>query len=374
MLNQEETNWLVSFLERGDITYTTPGRKDQVYLGKKDGISQYAQKRYLRWNLRDLFKIINGNDEIIGSSFQEGFGHQISFSLFYDFIKDHKEYVFNKHIPQSSCLCEICENVALLSRGIQNALKIDIPVNTHTVVETYSCNSKTKECMMDDCEDCAPDNIINITTKENIDVSFYKWCKVNKATQKKEFKVNCEEAITLWKESVVHLKQHIHRKRVQTFSLNTIKEELKPSEILLHVDFSESYKNAAQDEIQSAYFGHSTFSLFTACVYTGQHENEKILVTVVTESNEHSRVTSLSCIDRIIRYVEGIIGEVDKIFVWSDGCSAQFRSRFVFSFLADFHHDKSLEWHYNEAHHGKGPMDGVGGTSAGAEYNLQELS
>jgi len=43
--------------------------------------------------------------------------------------------------------------------------------------------------------------------------------------------VNCEEAVTSWKESVVHLKQHIHRKRVQTFSLNTIKEELKPSEI-----------------------------------------------------------------------------------------------------------------------------------------------
>ena len=43
---------------------------------------------------------------------------------------------------------------------------------------------------------------------------------------------------------------------------------------------------------------------------------------------------------------------------------AQFLSRFAFMLLSKFDHDlaKSLEWHYNKAHDGKGPMGEAGGT------------
>ena len=51
------------------------------------------------------------------------------------------------------------------------------------------------------------------------------------------------------------MKEHIHRKRVQVESYNSHKDELKKGEALVHVDYSESYKNKQQDEIQSAYFG-----------------------------------------------------------------------------------------------------------------------
>ena len=57
------------------------------------------------------------------------------------------------------------------------------------------------------------------------------------------------------------------------------------------------------------------------------------------------------------------VAKYDKINVWSDGCSAQFRSRFVFRLLtADLFDGVELTWNYNEKCHGKGPMDGVGGT------------
>ena len=46
----------------------------------------------------------------------------------------------------------------------------------------------------------------------------------------------------------------------------------------------------------------------------------------------------------------------------SDGCASQFRSRYVFSLLTHIHPDITIEWHYNKAHHGKGLMDGIGGT------------
>ena len=34
----------------------------------------------------------------------------------------------------------------------------------------------------------------------------------------------------------------------------------------------------------------------------------------------------------------------------------------MFKLLTLIHSEIGLEWHYNEAHHGKGPMDGIGGT------------
>ena len=42
---------------------------------------------------------------------------------------------------------------------------------------------------------------------------------------------------------------------------------------------------------------------------------------------------------------------------------AQFLSRFVFILLSKFDHDlaKSLEWHYNKAHDGKGPVKNTRG-------------
>ena len=81
----------------------------------------------------------------------------------------------------------------------------------------------------------------------------------------------------------------------------------------------------------------------------------------MSESSEHSRIGALTCIDFVIREVEKHI-TLTKVILWSDGCAAQFRSRFVFKLISTYHLDLQISWHYNEAHHGKGPMDGIGGT------------
>ena len=69
----------------------------------------------------------------------------------------------------------------------------------------------------------------------------------------------------------------------------------------------------------------------------------------------------LTCVDFVIKDVERHTN-LTKIIMWSDGCAAQFSSRFVVKLLANYRRDLQLEWNYNEAHHGKCPMDGVEGT------------
>ena len=49
--------------------------------------------------------------------------------------------------------------------------------------------------------------------------------------------------------------------------------------------------------------------------------------------------------------------------MWSDGCDSQFRSRFVFQLLKSYLKDLTIEWNFSEANHGKGSMDGIGGSN-----------
>ena len=100
-----------------------PGKKDHVYVGRSNEERKYEQKRYLLWPLRDFLNILNTpkNDSYVTS-----YGEELPFSVLYRFLKAHKQYTFNKNIPQNACLCEICENVVLLSKGVSSIAPVKI--------------------------------------------------------------------------------------------------------------------------------------------------------------------------------------------------------------------------------------------------------
>ena len=176
-----------------------------------------------------------------------------------------------------------------------------------------------------------------------------------------------EDCLNTWQNKVENLKRHIHTKRKQQAEYNRLKEKLDTNELLLHIDYSENYKSKQQNAIQSAYFGNTSFSLFTACAYyrdiTDKHELKTVPLTITSELNDKSRDSSISCVDTAIKYVRDTIpNAVQRIHLFSDGCAAQFRSRYVFALATQIQTDIELIWHYSEAHHGKGPVDGIGGT------------
>ena len=72
----------------------------------------------------------------------------------------------------------------------------------------------------------------------------------------------------------------------------------------------------------------------------------------------------MSCLKKVIDTMETGCGKsFTNVVLWSDGIGAQFWSRFIFQLLAGtMFLNKSLCWFYNEGHHGKVPMDDVGGT------------
>ena len=110
-----------------------------------------------------------------------------------------------------------------------------------------------------------------------------------------------ELSIELFNEQVKILKAHLFVKRTQNTHYNRLKENVETNEFIIHVDYSESYEDKEQDEIQSASFGHNSFSIFVATHAGLIHDtlfSEN--VTVTSEATDHSRIAAFSCINMII--------------------------------------------------------------------------
>ena len=135
-------------------------------------------------------------------------------------------------------------------------------------------------------------------------------------------------------------------------------------------------KNKQCHEIQSAYFGHKAFALFTAACYVKGHTDKAlksttdkdtglVVLSVVITSNQtiHERNIAFSCNGMLIDFIRDILpGLLKKVHFWSDGCCSQFRSQYVSRLLCHFPPDFKITWNYGETHHFKGPHDGIGGS------------
>ena len=120
-------------------------------------------------------------------------------------------------------------------------------------------------------------------------IKYHKWATIDSKVQQIAVEIDLQEANYSLIEKVNILKQHIYIQYEQYRKYNEIKANLKDKEMLLHVDFAENYHNKQRSGIQSAYFGHTGFSVFTACCYLKENkELKKHRIAVVTKASDHS--------------------------------------------------------------------------------------
>ena len=96
---------------------------------------------------------------------------------------------------------------------------------------------------------------------------------------------------------------------------------------------------------------------------------------LVTPENDHSCNISFRLNNFILSTTQADY-DIITVKFWSDDCASQFRSQFAFFMLSKSDHSINIEWNYFEANHGKGVVDGIGGTVKHAVYShvLTELS
>ena len=122
------------------------------------------------------------------------------------------------------------------------------------------------------------------------------------------------------------IKMHYYRKTTQSKEYKKQIEEIKEGEAIIHVDFSENYKNKQQNKIKSAYYGQGQFSLYTVCIYMKEDKNVTCKsYALVTLENDHSCNVSFDLNNFLINKLK----EKTKTY-WSDGCASQFRSQYAF--------------------------------------------
>ena len=113
-----------------------------------------------------------------------------------------------------------------------------------------------------------------------------------------------------------------------------------------------------QDEIQSAHWQQSQVSLFTAAIWF----EEKIHATILASDNLiHGKETIGPYIDYLLSTFPKSIKTVS---LWSDGPPSQFKNKFIVSLIPvlEKKYDISIRWNYFATSHGKGPVDGIGGS------------
>ena len=172
-----------------------------------------------------------------------------------------------------------------------------------------------------------------------------------------------------------HFKLHVYNIFQQYSELKFLKRNIKDNDVTFSVDFSRNYDKKKFHEIQSSYFGHEAFTLFTAARYVkGSNSNcnfksnidkdtglTVIPVVIVSNQTVHERNIAFSCNVLLIKFNKNHFPSVEKVHFWSDGFSSQCRSQYVFRSFSYFPINLELTWNYGEAHHFQRPHDGAGG-------------
>ena len=107
-------------------------------------------------------------------------------------------------------------------------------------------------------------------------------------------------------------------------------------------------------------------NVFISCSYYREAEQRvltKISIAVISEPSDHSLIVSFNWTNVIVNELKmRMKNSSKKVILWSDGCSLQFCTKYVFALMTNLDKSVQSEWHFNEVNHWKDPGDCVSGT------------
>ena len=85
-------------------------------------------------------------------------------------------------------------------------------------------------------------------------------------------------------------------------------------------------------------------------------------VVIISNERKHEQNIALTCNQLLVKFITDLVPGVTKVHFWSDGHGSQFRLQYTLHLLCDLQSDLEYLWNYGEAHHFKGPHDGICGS------------
>ncbi|KAJ4425792.1 hypothetical protein ANN_27417 [Periplaneta americana] len=222
--------------------------------------------------------------------------------------------------------------------------------------------------------DLRPENVFPVaTTPHNVlflkpdtdllqEVKWKKWEKNNSGQLTLASKTSTLKSIlTEINNSLPAFKCHVFVQKQQAKYFDEKKTGLKPGEVVLQVDYAENYSLILQDEVQSAHWQHPQVTLFIACFW---HEKGISSYVVVSDDLTHSKESAWLFLKSIVSdfQKETDCSLMTHLYIFSDNCAAQFRSKFTvhnLCYLADDLNVVYVEWNTFAPGHGKGAVDAI---------------
>ncbi|CAF1108331.1 unnamed protein product [Rotaria sp. Silwood1] len=323
-----------NFYLRDDVSYQLPGKRDTVVVKEDDGSKVTYQKRILFNNLREnyeLFKEENKNVLLNRTSFAE---------LRPPFV------VPKAALAHRNCLCLYHENIGLLLKSIDKYVDGKFCSSLQIFTDSLVCSTNNEECMFSSCslcEDFFTEKVEENVSDGNAKITWSQWINENGCAEKKGFSGSVDEA------------------REQSKFFEKLKEEASDEKIVLQVDFAENFNMKEQDEIQKAHWNSKPLSIFTAYVWS---KNENFAFALPSSDITHDKFVVDAALEIILNHIVTILPNIKVVDCFSDGAASQFKQRFHFRNLVQIanEHNIALSWHFFATSHGKGVVDGIGGT------------
>ena len=269
LVQTKNLGWLIFLIARMlHALHLEKGIKS-TWVNKINGKKVYETRKYLLWTLNDILDILN-RCEVTGihtkDSCMNEFGRNLSFRQLYELIKANKQYIYNKNISHATCLCEICKNAVFFTQDLNKGLpkELNLPSNSHDIVEKISCDSSNQDCMNSKCNNCKlPEKIAESGAFETDNIKFDEWRQVDWRVRKFSVSIDVQEVSAFFNSHVRTLKRHIYVKRIQHAAFNNVKANLlEKKAILIQVYYSKNYINKVKVKCK---VWQQSFLIFTAC-------------------------------------------------------------------------------------------------------------
>ena len=332
---------VIKFLEREDNSACMPGKRD----AKKSGNSK-IQTRVLSdymYNLHLKFKA-------------EYPRIKISLTTFTSY---RPSYIKLVHFSsRRTCLCQKHQNMALKVK----ALKIIGAVNTNNPdsLTTQNTDAEIIQC-------------INECNTETIKYSEWKRKEVehkgriSKRMQIETVEKSKTEFVKMFEQDLINFRRHTERVKCQYEQIKLLKESLPENHVMCQMDFAENYSCSHADEVQSAYFDKGSVTLHPVVTYYKDSDNilQHTSRVYISDTAAHTSGTVYAFMKVITDHIKRDHPETKCIHYVTDSPTSQYRNQYTMYITA--YHEKyfgiKASWQYFEAGHGKGPCDGVGGTT-----------
>ena len=361
-LSEDVKKLVTAFYFQTNIVYTAPGLKDEM-THWADGKKTKLRKYYLEVTIPEALALFKEQHPNV----------HIGLSKFYTLKPPNVIYMSKS--PNDQCKCIQHEAFRMLL----SPFKIDVNSEFWT---KFLCSSQDlySKCWTGDCNECSMGQHLTGAISQNQEAynmndddltTWYEWTTVESTTKKdkvikrtvKALRQGCvAELKAIVTETWNDYVKHVRTKRLMS---KEFQNDMKSENVLLfQCDFAMDYNCKDNSrEAQSAIYGRQNVVLFTAAI----HHNDKWKSYAVVTSSDKYKSTVRVCMLKILKdfVSKNDISTVDKLIIWSDGPSSEFKNKFCTGkLLFELSNvvKKVSYWKYFATSHGKGVCDGIGGT------------